>query len=139
MVATDAADVSCPATCRRSRTRISGEIGSDDDSASCAIALLRELGRSIFSRATSRISQASAWSPIFDVAQVLADEQSRVNGYITWKTHRSGVQMQTLGPPFSLRGTEPLLGPAPEAGQDTELVLSDLGLTWDEIASVRAG
>lgn len=79
------------------------------------------------------------WSPIFDVAQVLADEQSRVNGYITWKTHRSGVQMQTLGPPFSLRGTEPLLGPAPEAGQDTELVLSDLGLTWDEIASVRAG
>ncbi|TAJ21058.1 MAG: CoA transferase [Dehalococcoidia bacterium] len=79
------------------------------------------------------------WSPIFDVAQVLADEQARVNGYITSKTHRSGVEMQTLGPPFSLRGTNPMLRPAPEAGQDTELLLSELGLDWDEIASVRAG
>lgn len=78
------------------------------------------------------------WSPIFDVQQVIADEQSRVNGYITSKSHRSGITMETLGPPFSLRGTSPLLRPAPEAGQDTEIVLSELGLTWDEIASVRA-
>lgn len=77
------------------------------------------------------------WSPILEVPDVLADEQSRVNGYITSKAHRSGVQIETIGPPFSLRGTSPLLRPAPEAGQDTELVLSELGLSWDEIASVR--
>lgn len=106
-----------------------------------AAALIQETFRHLGLDEVTRILDLAdlPWSPIFEVSQVLADEQSRVNGYITTKTHRSGVQMQTLGPPFNLRGTRPLLRPAPEAGQDTELVLSELGLTWDDIAKVRGG
>lgn len=77
------------------------------------------------------------WSPIFNTAEIAADEQARVNGYIVPKAHRSGVPIETVSPPFHLRGATLQFGPAPEAGQDTEVVLAEAGYSWDEISSLR--
>lgn len=77
------------------------------------------------------------WSPILDLGEVASDEQARANGYIVAKQHRSGRAMETLAPPFALRGVLPRLGPAPEAGQDTEAVLAEHGYSWDQIAELR--
>lgn len=77
------------------------------------------------------------WSPIFSADDVVNDDQARANGYILSKMHRSGVEMETVAPPFSLRGFSPLLEPAPEPGQHTEEVLLEAGYSWDDIAQMR--
>ena len=40
---------------------------------------------------------------------------------------------------FLARDEQPTVpqGPAPELGQDTELILMDAGLDWDEISAMR--
>ena len=82
-------------------------------------------------------SHGLPWSPIFEVEEVIADEQARVNNYIVKKQHRSGAEMETLAPPFALRDEELRLEPSPEAGQHTEEVLLELGYDWDEIGELR--
>ena len=67
----------------------------------------------------------------------MGDEQARANDYIVKKQHRSGVEMETLAPPFGLRDEALRLEPSPEAGQHTEEVLLELGYSWDEIGELR--
>ncbi|MDA1001983.1 MAG: CaiB/BaiF CoA-transferase family protein [Chloroflexi bacterium] len=77
------------------------------------------------------------WSPILELGDVVADEQARANGYIVAKQHRSGRTVETLAPPFALRGVALQFGPAPEAGQHTEAVLAEHGYSWEQIAELR--
>ncbi|MBM3140564.1 MAG: CoA transferase [Chloroflexi bacterium] len=77
------------------------------------------------------------WSPILEAPEVVRDPQARANGYVRRRPFRGGGEIETLSPPFHLRGVEPRMGPAPEAGQDTEAVLGELGYDWDEIAALR--
>lgn len=78
------------------------------------------------------------WSPIFTMEDVASDPQARENRYIVSKTHRSGVQLETVAPPFRIRGLDELIESAPELGQHTEEVLLTLGLSWEEIAQATS-
>lgn len=77
------------------------------------------------------------WSPIFSMSDVASDEQARLNGYIVTKRHRSGVEMDSIAPPFQLRGEQLRFEPAPEVAQHQEEVLLEIGYDWDEIAALR--
>ncbi len=77
------------------------------------------------------------WSPIFSLTDIANDEQARVNGYVTRKLHRSGVEIDTVAPPFSLRDVPFDLGPSPEVGQHLEEVLLECGYGWDDIERLR--
>ena len=95
-----------------------------------AVFTREELGRRLESRDLP-------WAPLFDAEDIVSDEQARVNNYFVKKQHRSGVEMETLAPPFGLRDEEPQMEPAPEAGQHSEEVLLELGYSWDEIGDLR--
>jgi crotonobetainyl-CoA:carnitine CoA-transferase CaiB-like acyl-CoA transferase len=77
------------------------------------------------------------WSPIFSLTDIANDEQARVNGYIVSKQHRSGVAIDVLAPPFSLRDVDIEMGPAPEVGQHLEEALLEVGYSWDDIDRLR--
>ena len=95
-----------------------------------AVFTREELGRRLESRDLP-------WAPLFDAEDIVSDEQARVNNYFVKKQHRSGVEMETLAPPFGLRDEAPQMEPAPEAGQHSEEVLLELGYSWDEIGDLR--
>jgi len=74
------------------------------------------------------------WSPVLSLEEIRSDEQARLNGLIRSKPHRSGIQIDTVAPPFQFRGQPARLAAAPEVGQDRESLLLELGYDWDEIA-----
>ena len=104
-----------------------------------AIALLDELVGALGADELARRldDQDLPWSPIFNATEIAGDEQARANGYIVAKRHRSGRHIETVSPPFHLRGLPLRFGPAPEAGHDTEAVLGEAGYSWDEISRLR--
>jgi crotonobetainyl-CoA:carnitine CoA-transferase CaiB-like acyl-CoA transferase len=67
------------------------------------------------------------------------DVQVQANGYVTTFEHPSFGPTQVVGIPVGLNGTPgSLRRPAPEFGQHTEEVLTEiLGYSWDDIARLR--
>lgn len=78
------------------------------------------------------------WAPVYSLTDVAKDEQARQNNFIMKKRHRSGAMMDTIAPPFQVRGFLPQMKPSSEVGQDTEQVLLEAGYDWDEITKLRA-
>lgn len=76
------------------------------------------------------------WSPVLSLEEIRTDEQARINGLIRSKPHRSGIEIDTIAPPFQFRGQPAHLAAAPEVGQDRESLLLELGYDWDEIAAL---
>jgi formyl-CoA transferase len=64
--------------------------------------------------------------------------QIEPNGFLPSVTGQDGVEFRLVSPPmhFDEEPTRPA-GPAPELGQHTETVLTDVGLDWDAITSLR--
>lgn len=72
-------------------------------------------------------------------AEVQADEQARVNGYLVDTDHPDFGPLRNVGTPIRMERTP--LTPAvraPQHGEHTELVLEELGIGWDEIEGLRA-
>jgi len=63
------------------------------------------------------------------------DPQVRANGYLAEVELADGSRCELVASPVHFDGSPPRLCAAPECGQDTEQVLLDLGLGWDEIAA----
>jgi crotonobetainyl-CoA:carnitine CoA-transferase CaiB-like acyl-CoA transferase len=77
-------------------------------------------------------------APVNDYARVAADDHNYLNGYLIEADHPTFGPMKLVGNPIRMSGTPPVPGiVAPELGQDTELVLVDLGYSWDEIGVLR--
>jgi crotonobetainyl-CoA:carnitine CoA-transferase CaiB-like acyl-CoA transferase len=74
------------------------------------------------------------WGIFQTLSELREDPQAVANGYV--KTTNDGVL--TLVPaPMQFDETAPELRRAPEFGADTELILMDLGLEWDEIEKLK--
>ena len=75
------------------------------------------------------------WAPVQTLDQVVADPQVHANGYSTTLTHVEEGDFEILTVPIKYARTPGIpTSPAPELGQDTELILLDLGYTWDDLA-----
>ena len=76
------------------------------------------------------------WSPVREIGEILDDPQARAMGYFRPVEHPTAGPFVTVGPPLRLSGHEmPADRPAPALGADSEAVLSEAGLSPDEIAT----
>lgn len=72
--------------------------------------------------------------PVYDYAQVAADEHFWLNGYLQQIPHNHFEHHRVVGIPVSFSETETAVQTAaPELGQNTEQVLLDLGYDWSDI------
>ncbi len=78
------------------------------------------------------------WAPVLDVKEVHDHVQIEPNGMLPKLTDNDGIEFRIVATPMSFddQPTVPQ-GAAPELGQDTELILMDAGLDWDEISALR--
>jgi len=81
---------------------------------------------------------SGVWAPALDVKEIHDHPQVEPNGFLPTVTGHDGVDFRLVAPAmqFDEAPTRPA-GPAPELGQDTEAILLDVGLEWEEIASLR--
>jgi crotonobetainyl-CoA:carnitine CoA-transferase CaiB-like acyl-CoA transferase len=78
------------------------------------------------------------FAPLRSHAEVVADPQVWVNGYLVEVEHPQWGRIAALGHPIRFGETPAKPGAvAPEPGQHTEEVLAETGLSWDEIAALR--
>jgi formyl-CoA transferase len=105
-----------------------------------ATALLDEIMASLdLDELAPRLDAADLpWSPVLSLEEITTDEQARVNGMVRTKRHRSGLQIDTVAPPFQIRGQPARLEPAPEVGQHREEILLELGYDWHEITALES-
>jgi crotonobetainyl-CoA:carnitine CoA-transferase CaiB-like acyl-CoA transferase len=79
------------------------------------------------------------FAKVRDHAEVAADPQAFANGYLVEIDHPTWGTIPMVGNPITMSDTPTRTGlVAPELGQDTELVLIEAGLTWEEIDELRA-
>ncbi|HEY7293503.1 MAG TPA: CoA transferase [Dehalococcoidia bacterium] len=84
-------------------------------------------------------AQGVIWAPVALPTEVIADPQAHANRHFATIEHPTLGRFQTVDIPIRFgRSHVTVRGPAPEVGQHTEEVLSELGHTWSEIAALRA-
>jgi crotonobetainyl-CoA:carnitine CoA-transferase CaiB-like acyl-CoA transferase len=66
------------------------------------------------------------------------DVQVKANGYIAEVEMLNGTSLPMVTPPVQFDGQPGQPTRAPEHGEHTEAVLLDLGLSWDELAALKA-
>jgi formyl-CoA transferase len=78
------------------------------------------------------------WAPALTFREVHDHQQVSANGFLLDVTGNDGRQFRVVASPAQF-DQRPLNSPrpAPELGQDTEMVLLGLGLDWDEISAAR--
>ncbi len=77
------------------------------------------------------------WGPASTVSEFAADEQAAADGLFPEIGDPSGRRFRTVRAPMRLQsGDVGPRGPAPRIGEHTDAVLTDLGITGDELASL---
>jgi crotonobetainyl-CoA:carnitine CoA-transferase CaiB-like acyl-CoA transferase len=77
------------------------------------------------------------WSSVARITEVINNPQVREMGWITELDHPEFGKFETLDTPFHIYGTDTgARGPAPTAGQHTFDVLTELGVSEDELATL---
>jgi CoA:oxalate CoA-transferase len=78
------------------------------------------------------------FAPVNTYADVVDDAQVLDNGYIIEIDHPEWGRVKSIGTPISMSDTPLVPGEvAPEVGQDTEVVLLELGYSWEDIERLK--
>jgi len=83
---------------------------------------------------TALATTDGVWAPIQNPGELYSDPQVIANGYLPEVELGSGETCQLVSSPVQFDERPFALRHAPECGQDTEAVLLELGLEWEEIA-----
>jgi crotonobetainyl-CoA:carnitine CoA-transferase CaiB-like acyl-CoA transferase len=78
------------------------------------------------------------WAPVQAVEELLDDPQVIANGYIGEVDGDGGPSYRLPAVPVQFDGEPPPLRRAPEHGEHSELILVELGYSWDEIGELQA-
>lgn len=81
---------------------------------------------------------SGVWAPAQSFAEIHRNAQIRANGYLQKVTSNEGLEFDIVSAAMHFDGeaTAPQ-GPAPEVGQDTEALLMESGMEWEEIERHR--
>lgn len=77
------------------------------------------------------------WSPVQDALQVSDDPQAKANGYLTPTTSTTGQEFQVVQPPVQFDRTPATTRPAPLFNADGDDILTELGLSTEEILNLK--
>jgi crotonobetainyl-CoA:carnitine CoA-transferase CaiB-like acyl-CoA transferase len=89
---------------------------------------------------TDRLArQPGQWGIAKTTREATFDEQATTNGYVRWSEFLNGARLPMVPPPVQFDGRRdlPTPKPAPEHAEDTDAVLAELGLSWDEIVELK--
>ncbi len=79
------------------------------------------------------------WAPAATVAELAADPQAEALGLFPEVTHPLAGTFRTVAAPMTLQGADVApRGPAPDLGQHTDEVLTELGLSAEQIGELAA-
>jgi crotonobetainyl-CoA:carnitine CoA-transferase CaiB-like acyl-CoA transferase len=109
-------------------------------SAECVAELDVEFGRRTLKECVDLLGQQEGpWAIHHLPIDVYDDEQILANGFIRTVQGTDGSEFELVANPVQFDETPPDLTRAPELGEHTEEVFLELGLTWEELAELKAG
>jgi formyl-CoA transferase len=76
-------------------------------------------------------------APIYDLSEVIEDEQVRHLGLVETVEHPTEGRMRMLGSGVNLHGTPTRTGPAPTAGEHAQEILGELGLAFEQLSGAH--
>lgn len=77
------------------------------------------------------------WSPVQSVTELLDDPQVVANSYVGEVSIEGGATYRLPNVPVQFDGAPATLDRAPEHGEHTESILTELGYDWDAINALK--
>src|SRR5262249_47466857 len=108
------------------------------NSEACIAVLEAEFARRTLAEWKELLGRFDApWAPVQGVAEGRSDRQGIANGYSGEVAGDDGPTYALPAVPVQFDEQPPPLRRAPEHGEHTEVVLTELGYSWDEIAALK--